>query len=141
MIEKRVVLAVSHDRAFALFTEQIDAWWPSERRHIQPGPSVVVLTHERFFEVSGAGLTVELGAIRAWEPPHRIVLDWYPGTGADAPTEVEVTFVAEGETATRVSVVHRAGPRSVELFPTRAPRYDGSWNLVLAALEGAAHGA
>ena len=75
--------------------------------------------------------------MRAWEPPSRLLLDFYPGTDAEHPTEVEVAFRAEGD-GTRVTVTHRATTASEALFPSRAPRYAASWDVVLPALARAA---
>lgn len=133
MITKSVVLPCSVDRAFELFSARIDEWWPPERRHLTGGTSVVTLEADRFFERDASGVELVLGAVRVWEPPHRIALDWYPGTDEAHPTEVEVLFVARGA-GTDVRIIHRAGPHSVNLFPARAPRYGASWDLVAAAL-------
>jgi hypothetical protein len=87
----------------------------------------------RFFERASDGREVELGRVRAFEPPKRLLLDFYPGTDAAHPTEVEVHFVHE-EGGTRVVVHHRATKASESLFGARAPRYVASWDLVLPAL-------
>jgi uncharacterized protein YndB with AHSA1/START domain len=135
LVEKYTQLPCGADRAFSLFTAGIDRWWPPERRHLPGGDSVIVLAPDGFSESAPGRPAVALGAVRAWEPPERLVLDWYPGTDADHPTHVEIRFVpaADGR-STRVEVRHRAGPASSDLFPTRAPRYAASWDLVLAAL-------
>lgn len=136
MIQKSVVLPCSVERAFALFTERINDWWPPERRHHPQRDGVIALTRERVFEADPTGHVVELGKVRCWEPPHRIVLDWYPGTDSHHPTEVEVRFVPE-DAVTRVEITHGPGPASLELFPARAPRYALSWDLVLRSLRDA----
>jgi hypothetical protein len=137
VIEKSVVLPCSVEEAFALFAGRINDWWPPERRHHSHPDSVIALTKERLFETDPSGHAVELGLVRSWEPPFRIVLDWYPGTDSEHPTEVEVRFMPVG-TFTRIEVKHGPGPASIELFPTRAPRYAASWDLVLGALLRAA---
>ena len=138
MIVKSVLLPLDRAAAFRLFTERISAWWPPERRHTKDAESTIVLSAEEgFFERARTGERVALGAIRAWEPPERIVLDWYPGTDREHPTSVEVRFVAEPG-ATRVEVRHGPGAKSTDLFPIRAPRYEASWDLVLAAVRAAA---
>jgi len=53
--------------------------------------------------------------------------------GPDKPTEVEITFAAQ-EGGTRVTVTHRPKPVSEGLWTERAPRYERSWDVVLAAL-------
>jgi uncharacterized protein YndB with AHSA1/START domain len=136
MIEKSVVIPCSTERAFAIFTEEISAWWPPERRHTQdPSSAMFLLPSGRFYERAGDGREVELGRVRAWEPPSRLLLDFYPGTDADHPTEVEVLFAAEGDaSATRITVHHRPTPESQTLYESRAPRFVASWDLCLPAL-------
>ena len=116
MITKTVLLPCAVDVAFRLFSERIDEWWPPERRHA-PEPSVVMLDAHRFAEQGADGVLVELGVVRAWAPPERILLDWYPGTDPEHPTEVEILFLREGE-KTRLELRHRAGPNSGDLFPS-----------------------
>ena len=72
-----------------------------------------------------------------FERDERLVLDWYPGTGPAAPTQVEVRFESVRE-GTRVIVLHTEGPAGEELYRRRVEAYDRSWDLVLAALGRAA---
>lgn len=133
MITRSVLLPKNPQASFALFTEKASEWWPADRRHTKdPNSTITLAATGRFSERSGEK-EVQLGKVRVWEPPHRLVLDWYPGTDAEHPTEVEITFIAEGE-GTRVTVEHRPLPVSADLFKDRAPRYDKSWELVFAAL-------
>jgi uncharacterized protein YndB with AHSA1/START domain len=139
MITKTKELACDARRAFELFTTRAGDWWPARLRHTSgPASAIVMLATGRFYERGDDGHEVELGVVRAWEPPHRLVLDWYPGTDAERPTRVEVCFVDQGASSTRVEVRHDATPASEALFPARAPRYDAAWSLVLEALAGAA---
>lgn len=135
MIVKSKVLACDVARAFQLFTSRAGEWWPPRLRHTGDVASTIgMLETGRFFERAGNGHEVELGVVRVWEPPHRLVFDWYPGTDAEHPTRVEIHFLPESASATRIEVRHDATPASEALFPTRAPRYDAAWSLVLEAL-------
>ena len=135
MINKSVVLPLAPARAFALFTEQISAWWPAERRHTNDAESTLyLLATGRFFERARDGREVDLGRVVEWEAPTRIVLDFYIATGPTHPTEVEVTFTPEAD-GTRVTVTHTPKPESKDLWGDRAPRYERAWEVVLAALE------
>jgi uncharacterized protein YndB with AHSA1/START domain len=138
VVEKSVWLPCAPAAAFVLFTEEISAWWPPERRHTQdPHSQLRMSPGGRFWESDRQGREVDLGRVLAWEPPGRLLLAWFPGTDAEHPTEVEVRFFAE-EGGTRVAVCHRPTTSSAGLFGARAPRYATSWDLVLGALAGAA---
>lgn len=141
MIKNSVLLACAPERAFALFTEAASEWWPEARRHTKDPASTITLSPAgRFWERAADGHEVELGRVREWEPPRRLVLDFYPGTDAQHPTDVTITFVAEGD-GTRVTVEHRPTPVSDELWKQRAPRFEQSWEAVLGALALSAEGA
>jgi uncharacterized protein YndB with AHSA1/START domain len=138
MIEKSVLLACVPDRAFALFTERASDWWPTPLRHTGDERSEIrMLAGGRFWERAADGREVELGRVTAWEPPKRLILDFYPGTDEQHPTEVVVSFADEGH-GTRVSVAHRPKTQSAELWADGAPRFARSWDLVLGALAEAA---
>ena len=91
----------------------------------------------RFYERARDGREVELGRVRSWDRPNRILLDFFIATGPERPTEVEIAFAAR-DGGTRVTVTHRPKPESEALWVERAPRYAQSWDVVLAALARAA---
>jgi uncharacterized protein YndB with AHSA1/START domain len=131
---KSVVLPLSPAASFELFTTHAGEWWPEDRRHTKdPESEIAIESTGRFFERSRAGVEVELGRVREWAPPHRLVLDFYVASGPDAPTDVTITFTAEGD-ATRVTVEHRPTQTSANIWEQRAARYAESWDKVLAAL-------
>lgn len=87
----------------------------------------------RFYERTDAGEEVELGRVLVSEPPKRIKYTWRPGSTI-APTEVEVSFLADGE-ATLVQVDHREAESELrELWPERVKKFDQAWDAVLPAL-------
>ncbi len=119
--------------AFALFAEQINAWWPTENRHTRdPASTLHLLASGRFFERATDGRELELGKVREWRPPQRILLDLYIATAPERPTVVEVNFDAE-ENGTLVSI--RQGPtaESAALWVELAPRFELAWGRVLKA--------
>jgi uncharacterized protein YndB with AHSA1/START domain len=135
VIERSVVLACAPERAFALFTERASDWWPELLRHTGDARSQIgLLASGRFWERASDGREVELGRVTAWEPPSRLELDFYPGTGPEAPTAVVVRFAPQGD-GTLVAVEHRPKAGSGALWAAGAPRFEHSWELVLAALE------
>lgn len=138
MIRKTLLLACDPDRAFELLTRQAGAWWPPDRRHTQdPRSQIFIEPGGRFFERATDGREVELGVVRVFSPPERLVLDWYPGSGAEQPTHVEIALRAEGD-GTRVELLHQAGPFSAEAYGRNQGRYEQSWGLVFEAWAQAA---
>ncbi|MEZ4297115.1 MAG: SRPBCC domain-containing protein [Polyangiaceae bacterium] len=138
MIEKTRFLACAPARAFELLTERAGAWWPRDRRHTKdPDSTIRIEPTGRFFERAADGTEVELGVVRVFSPPDRLVLDWYPGTGPQEPTSVEILFRPEAD-GTRIHLTHRAGPHSAAAYEKRAPAYEKSWTLVFEAWSEAA---
>jgi uncharacterized protein YndB with AHSA1/START domain len=99
------------ERAFAAFVEEIGAWWrPSPLFQTTPRPGRLSFEpgeHGRLIETREGGKVFEIGRVRVWAPPHRLVFSWRQANfPLDLHTEVEVGFEAVGE-ETRVSVEHR----------------------------------
>jgi uncharacterized protein YndB with AHSA1/START domain len=110
-----VLVSAPPERAFAVFTQEIDVWWKRGPRFRFGGRSPGVLHFEpglggRLFEAfgEGAGARVyEAGRITVWEPPSRLVFQWRNANFAPAETtEVEVRFEASPH-GTSVTVEHR----------------------------------
>ena len=125
------LVAVDAATAFAVFTEEVDAWWGRGPRYrfgrgregtlrFEPG------AHGRLVELftdgdKQDGDEHEVGRVHTWDPPRRLAFgfrarDFAPGET----TEVEVTFEPEGA-STRVTVVHRGW----DAFPPEHPMRHG----------------
>ncbi len=94
------------DHAFRVLTERIGAWW--DPVHAPPGLRDVVIEPG----VGGActmllhdGTIDRWGTVTAWEPGSRYAQTFLLGGDANHPTEVDVSFVADGG-ATRVRFAH-----------------------------------
>jgi uncharacterized protein YndB with AHSA1/START domain len=100
------------ERAFAAFTGEIGQWWqPSPLFQTTPrAPGLLAFepgADGRLIETLANGKVFEIGRIRAWEPPVRLVFSWRQASfPVDLHTEVEVRFEAVGD-ETRVSIEHR----------------------------------
>lgn len=93
-----------------------------------------MLEDGRFWERAPDGHEVELGRVTMWDPPRRLALDFYPGTDADHPTEVVVSFALEGG-GTRIVVAHGPKVESADLWAAGAPGFERAWDLMLPALQ------
>ena len=113
---------------------RISEWWPDDRRHLTHSSSKLFLLESgRFYERADDGTELDLGRVRVWEAPYRIVLDFYIGTDAAHPTEVDIHFTtADG--GTLVSISHQPNQNSAPLWSKRAPKFAASWDAVLNAL-------
>jgi len=98
------------ERAFEAFVGEIGQWWrPSMLFETTPRPGMLSFEpgpQGRLIETRASGKVFEIGKVRAWEPPHRLVFSWRQANfPLDLHTEVEVCFEAVGE-ETRVSIEH-----------------------------------
>jgi uncharacterized protein YndB with AHSA1/START domain len=79
-ILKTIVVPVSPERAFQVFTEEMSAWWPLATSHIgkAEAESVVIepFVGGRWFERGIEGSECDWGHVRIWDPPRRLVLSW-----------------------------------------------------------------
>jgi uncharacterized protein YndB with AHSA1/START domain len=113
-VRKEVMVATSPERAFKVFTDGIDRWWPRQhhigktplkREVLEPGVG------GRWYGVSEDGSECEIGKVLAWEPPGRLLLTWQITAewqyDPSFVTEIEVTFAGEGPNQTRVVLEHR----------------------------------
>jgi uncharacterized protein YndB with AHSA1/START domain len=112
-----VTVALNPEETFRVFTAEIDLWWRRGPRFRNIGGDRGIICIEpraggRVFESIGAdvgaGETVfEIGRIKIWEPPRRLLFDWRNSNfAAGEHTEVEVVF-EPAKSGTRVTVVHR----------------------------------
>jgi uncharacterized protein YndB with AHSA1/START domain len=106
----------SPERAFAVFVEEIGAWWrPNRLFQTTPRPPGRLAFEGgeggRLVETLAGGKVFEIGRILAWAPPERLVFSWRQASfPPDLATEVEVRFEAVGE-ETRISIEHRGFDR------------------------------
>jgi uncharacterized protein YndB with AHSA1/START domain len=98
-------------RAFEAFTADIGGWWrPSPIFAFTPrDPGVLSFEPGeggRLIETRAGGKVFEIGKVRAWAPPDRLVFGWRQASfAAGQDTQVEIRFEAVGE-ETRVTVEH-----------------------------------
>ena len=146
-VRREVVVPVSADRAFTVFTADMTSWWPSDH-HIGSAPieEIVIEPHEggRWFTRHTDGSETSTGHVVAWEPGERFVVTWQIGADwkyhVDLVTTVEVRFVEETPGRTRVVLEHR----DLDAYGQDAERMrdtfgqPGAWDATLTAFAAAA---
>lgn len=135
-VRKSVFVACSSERAWEVYTKEVDAWWPTSTHAVNPGRVREVVLEPReggeMYEVGEDGGRDHWARVLTWEPPRRLVLAWFVNPEMPAPTEIEVTFTPE-EDGTRVEVEHRGWERLGEVGAEKRSSYDEGWEPVLEA--------
>jgi Activator of Hsp90 ATPase homolog 1-like protein len=103
-------------RAFKVFTEGLDSWWPKSH-HVGASPMTRAVmegrVNGRVYSEQDDGNICEWGQILVWEPPARFVMAWRikptwelePDAGKCS--EVEVNFTPASDGSTLVELEHR----------------------------------
>lgn len=113
-VRRSVEVAAPAERAFAVFTEGLDGWWPRSH-HVQPGElaRVGVDPHEggRVWEENDAGEVCVWGRVLTWDPPRTFAFSWQIGTdwgvpAPDAPASRVTVRFTPTDGGTRVELVH-----------------------------------
>jgi len=93
----------------------------------------------RWYERSGDGMECLWGKVIEWTPPKRLILGWQINGqfqyDPSATTEVQIDFIAEGPTTTRVELEHRyfeRYPDTGAALRAGVESEDG-WQLLLVA--------
>jgi uncharacterized protein YndB with AHSA1/START domain len=100
----------------------------------------------RWYELAEDGTRTDIGRIVTWEPPQRFVMSWdinslwKPDT--TVASEVEVRFIAEGASATRVELEHRKFEQmGAEGGAKMRKDVDGGWPTLLEVFRAHAESA
>jgi uncharacterized protein YndB with AHSA1/START domain len=138
-VRHSVVIEASQEQVFTAFTSGHDTWWPREFHIGHAALEEVVLEQRpggRWYERDIDGSECDWGEVLVWEPPTRLVLAWrisgewaYDG---DLLTEVEVRFVAEGPTRTRVELEHRGLDAYGDDMQQMHDHFNSGWPGILA---------
>ena len=113
-VRKSIRVSANQARAFEVFTSGLSRWWPRDKG-IGKMPMTAAIMEPRlggrWYELAEDGTQTNVGKIVVWEPPQRFVMTWDINSewkpDSTVGSEVEVRFIAEGATATRVELEHR----------------------------------
>lgn len=121
-------------RAFRLFIDQIDSWWPLGSHSVGLERATGCFFESRhggrIYETHADGSLHLWGTVTEWQPPDRVVFSWHPGRGADTAQEVEIRFTDLGG-RTRVELEHRGWESLGEHAAEIRERYHSGWPGVL----------
>lgn len=147
-VRKRLHVNTTPERAFAVFTARMHAWWPLDHSLLQGKPRQDVIIEPRsggrWFERATDGSECTWGRVLAWEPPGRVLLAWQIDAtwrfDPDFVTEVEIRFIPEGG-ATRVELEHRNLERYGDAAETMRATFNSpnGWSTGLERFAAAAN--
>ncbi len=146
-VRREITVQAPPERAFAVFTERFDSWWPRSHKIGAADMAEAILEPRaggRWYERDADGSECDWGEVLAYDPPRRLVLSWHlNGEWAYDPdpahaSEIEVTFTGAGD-GTRVELVHRHFERHGATAEAlrEAVGGEGGWNGLLKLYEEA----
>jgi len=143
-VKADVTVNVSQKKAFEVFTQQYASWVPDGQYLSPQRPTAVVIEPKadgRFFERAADGKESDWGRVRVFESPSRFVFGWHLNTNwqfvadPNQASEVEVRFIPDGPSKTRVELEHRHFDRHGDGAEglRAAVASEGGWPLTLQA--------
>ena len=75
----RTTVGVPIEKAFRVFTNSFNTWWPREFHIGQTEMAEAILEPReggRWYERGVDGTECDWGRVLAWEPPHRLLVTW-----------------------------------------------------------------
>jgi len=143
-VRTSIVVDAPIERAFAVFTDDMGSWWPSDH-HILEGELAEMVFEPRagghVYDRAVDGSECRWARVLAYDPPERVVFSWDISPrwqiepDPDKASEIEVRFIAEGPQRTRVELEHRNLERHGEGWEgvRDAVGSPGGWNRGLEA--------
>jgi uncharacterized protein YndB with AHSA1/START domain len=148
-VRKSITVKAGAERAFRVFTEGVDTWWPREH-HIGKSPMKKAVIEPRAggrcYSEQIDNTECDWGRVLVWEPPRRVVMAWQISTewqyqpDLAKSSEVEIRFTPQSDGSTRVDLEHRNFNRhgaGVERMRT-AVDGPGGWGSTLELFKTAA---
>jgi uncharacterized protein YndB with AHSA1/START domain len=143
---KNIRVRAGQARAFEVFTEGLDRWWPRKASVGTAAMKAVVFEPHlggRWYEIGVDGSQAVVGKVLLWDPPNRFVVSWDINShwkpDPDVGSEVEVRFTAEGADMTLVELEHRKFERmGTEAGALIRRDVDGGWPRMLGLFKATA---
>jgi uncharacterized protein YciI len=135
-IRREIVVELTPDDAFELFTTRIGDWWPLAALSVFGAGAKVAFTEGEIVETSD-GQTSVWGSVTEWDPGARVSFSWHPGRRSDTASLVSVSFIARAHGQTLVVLCHSGWDGFDDPEAARA-EYGQGWLMVLGLYRDAA---
>lgn len=138
-INKSLTVPLTPADAFALFTSDIDSWWPKDKFSVTGGDSTVTFPahkDEDIVETGADGSSNVWGTIIAHDPGKYLAFSWHPGRGPEEATTVTVTFT-QTEAGTKCDLTHGGFDILGDTADAVSTSYLHGWDMVLGCFTSA----
>jgi uncharacterized protein YndB with AHSA1/START domain len=130
VIRKKIRVEVPIARAFEVFTQGLQDWWPVESHSLHGGvPSADWRPGGLLVETTSDGGRFEWADVLEYDPPVGLRLRWRVNPGKPW-TELKVSFVADGA-GTLVELVHAGWESYADGAGEELAGYTSGWDIVL----------
>jgi len=149
-VRKSITVRAGAERAFRVFTEGIDTWWP-RGHHIGKVPARRFVMEGRAggrcYTEQTDGTECDWGRVLVWEPPRRFVMawqitaDWQYEPDLARSSEVEISFTPQSDGTTLIDLEHRyferhgAGAAAMRSFMEAPNAWAGLLEIYRAGVE------
>ncbi|CAB4900151.1 unannotated protein [freshwater metagenome] len=127
-------VACPQERAFDLWANRIETWWPSDHTVSGRDDLTVVLESGvggRIFERTPEGEEHDWGEVTAWEPPQQLSYLWHLRSDRSDATFVTVRFVPNGPDDTTIEIEHDGWERLGSYAEDRRNRNSAGWQTLM----------
>jgi uncharacterized protein YndB with AHSA1/START domain len=140
-VRKSVIVKATPQRAFEVFTINVDRWWPrSKGIGATPIRQSIIepFVGGRWYTIFEDGREAVVGHVRVWQPGRQFVVSWEidskwkPDSRVALASEVDVRFLPDADGSTRVELEHRDFERmGAAEGETMRGAVDGGWPAML----------
>lgn len=139
-IQKTLTVPLSASEAFALFTKDIDTWWPKASHSVTGDRAKLKFSDHKDGEITEEGddgTIAVWGKLIAYDPGKYLAFSWYPGRTEKEATVVTVTFTETAD-GTRCDLTHGGFDILGETADAVSTSYLKGWDMVLGCYASAA---
>ena len=141
-VRKSIRVRANAERAFRVFTEEMDSWWP-RTHHIGNAPLKRVVFEGRpggaIYSDQEDGTCCPWASVLVWDPPRRFVMawqvtpEWKYEPQLSKCSAVEVRFIPADDGTTLVELEHRNFERHSGNYADMRDKVnaDGGWSQIL----------
>ena len=139
-VRKSVIVDATPARAFEVFTDGINRWWPKTHGLGTAPPRESIIepyVGGRWYTRNEDNTESVVGHVRVWQPGERFVVSWEINANwkSDAraafASEVDVRFSPESDGRTRVDLEHRDFERMGPDGEKMRAAVEGGWTSIL----------